>query len=126
MGSTFSGSVVAKMKTTCSGGSSTIFSRALNPAVVTMCASSMMKMRYREEAGEKPAWSRSSRVSSTPPWLAASSSVTSNVPPPPGPRPTQESHTPHGVDVGPCTQFSERARMRAEDVLPQPRGPLNR
>ena len=31
-----------------------------------------------------------------------------------------------GVDVGPCTQFSERARMRADDVFPQPRGPENR
>ena len=39
---------------------------------------------------------------------------------------TQESHTPHGVGVGPCSQFSERARMRADDVLPQPRGPENR
>jgi hypothetical protein len=28
--------------------------------------------------------------------------------------------------VGPCSQLSERARMRADDVLPQPRGPLNR
>ena len=37
-----------------------------------------------------------------------------------------ESQTPHGVGVGPCSQFSERARIRAEDVLPQPRGPENR
>ena len=37
-----------------------------------------------------------------------------------------ESHTPHGVAVGPWMQFSERARMRALEVLPQPRGPLNR
>lgn len=37
-----------------------------------------------------------------------------------------ESHTPHGVAVGPCTQFSERAKMRAEEVFPQPRGPENR
>ncbi|GAA3354318.1 hypothetical protein GCM10020366_10670 [Saccharopolyspora gregorii] len=33
---------------------------------------------------------------------------------------------PHGSGVGPCAQFSERARMRALDVLPQPRGPENR
>ena len=32
----------------------------------------------------------------------------------------------HGVGVGPRSQFSERARMRADDVLPQPRGPENR
>src|SRR5690349_10869177 len=37
-----------------------------------------------------------------------------------------ELHSPHGSGVGPFTQFSERARMRADDVLPQPRGPLNR
>ena len=33
---------------------------------------------------------------------------------------------PQGVSVGPCAQFRQRARMRAEVVLPQPRGPLNR
>jgi hypothetical protein len=43
--STFSGSVVAKTKTRWSGGSSTIFSRALKPCVVTMCASSTMNTR---------------------------------------------------------------------------------
>ncbi len=51
VGSTFSGSVVAKMKMRCSGGSSTILSRALNPAVVTMWASSTMNTRYRDSAG---------------------------------------------------------------------------
>ena len=43
--STLSGSVVANTKIRCSGGSSTILSSALKPAVVTMCASSTMKMR---------------------------------------------------------------------------------
>jgi hypothetical protein len=38
----------------------------------------------------------------------------------------QDSQTPQGVEVGPWAQFSERARIRAEDVLPQPRGPLKR
>src|SRR4051812_8967825 len=38
----------------------------------------------------------------------------------------QDAHTPHGSGVGPCSQLSERARMRALDVLPQPRGPENR
>src|ERR1700742_4775120 len=38
----------------------------------------------------------------------------------------QESHTPHGLAVGPCAQFNDRARMRADDVFPQPRGPENR
>jgi hypothetical protein len=43
-----------------------------------------------------------------------------------GARPTQESQTPQGVAVGPCSQFNERARMRADEVLPQPRGPENK
>ncbi|SKV24097.1 Uncharacterised protein [Mycobacteroides abscessus subsp. abscessus] len=52
--------------------------------------------------------------------------MTSTLPEPLGANATQDSHVPHGVEVGPCTQFRERARMRAEDVLPQPRGPENK
>ena len=33
---------------------------------------------------------------------------------------------PQGSGVGPFSQFRLRARMRALEVLPQPRGPLNR
>ena len=86
----------------------------------------MMKMRYRDCAGcvERAVAQFAGVVD--PPWLAASSSVTSTLPGPLGARATQESHTPHGVGVGPCSQFSERAMMRADDVLPQPRGPENR
>jgi hypothetical protein len=39
---------------------------------------------------------------------------------------THESHTPHGDTVGPCTQFSDAARILAIDVLPVPREPTNR
>src|SRR5271166_1425256 len=35
----------------------------------------------------------------------------------------QESHTPHGSGVGPFTQFSAFARMRAAVVFPTPRAP---
>src|SRR5438874_9045970 len=35
------------------------------------------------------------------------------------------SQTPHGSPVGPFTQFSARARIRAVVVLPTPRGPAN-
>ena len=52
--------------------------------------------------------------------------MTSMLPGPPVASCTQESQTPHGVGVGPCAQFRQRARMRALVVLPQPRGPLNR
>ena len=37
-----------------------------------------------------------------------------------------DGHSPHGSGVGPCTQLSDRARMRADEVLPPPRGPENR
>ena len=39
---------------------------------------------------------------------------------------TQESHTPHGSTVGPCTQFRHAARILAIEVLPVPREPTNR
>ena len=39
---------------------------------------------------------------------------------------TQWSHSPHGSGVGPSTQFRDAARMRALEVFPQPRGPLNK
>src|SRR5262245_5998158 len=48
------------------------------------------------------------------------------LPGPDGASATQESQTPQGSGVGPLTQFSERARILALDVLPHPRGPLNR
>ena len=35
----------------------------------------------------------------------------------------QASHMPHGSAVGPFSQFSARARIRAVVVLPTPRGP---
>ena len=41
---------------------------------------------------------------------------------------SQRAQRPQGSGVGPglATQLSERARMRALEVLPVPRGPLNR
>jgi RNA polymerase sigma-70 factor (sigma-E family) len=71
--------------------------------------------------GAKKARSRRSRASSTPPWLAASISMTSIDPGPSGASETHDVQTPQGVAVGPCSQFSERARIRADEVLPQPR-----
>jgi len=43
VGSTFCGSVVAKMNFTCAGGSSSVLSSALNACVVSMSTSSMSK-----------------------------------------------------------------------------------
>ena len=39
---------------------------------------------------------------------------------------THESHIPHGSGVGPFSQLSAFARIRAVLVLPVPRGPVNR
>jgi hypothetical protein len=39
---------------------------------------------------------------------------------------THDSHSPHGVTVGPFTQLSERARILASEVFPVPREPTNR
>ena len=59
-------------------------------------------------------------------WDAASISMTSSEPGPFGASDTHDAQVPHGSGVGPCSQFSERAMIRALEVLPQPRGPLNR
>ena len=39
---------------------------------------------------------------------------------------THDSQVPHGEVVGPCSQFSDAARIFAIDVLPVPREPTNR
>ena len=52
--------------------------------------------------------------------------MTSIEPGPPRASSTHDSQLPHGVEVGPFSQLSARAMMRALVVLPQPRGPENR
>ena len=37
-----------------------------------------------------------------------------------------DSHVPHGDGVGPSTQLTAFARMRAMEVFPVPRGPVKR
>ena len=44
-------SVVARMKSTWDGGSSSVFSRALNAPVDSICTSSMMYTRFLTEDG---------------------------------------------------------------------------
>jgi len=63
---------------------------------------------------------------STPVLLAASISITSNAEPFAIPRHT--SHTPQGSAVGTllAKQLSDFAKMRALDVFPVPRGPVNK
>ncbi len=79
---------------------------------------------WRPETGAKATLSRRSRMSSTELFDAASISMTSidvalAIA-------THDSHTPHGVTVGPCSQFRQAARILAIDVLPVPREPTNR
>ena len=52
--------------------------------------------------------------------------MTSNEPGPFATRSLQDWHKPHGFGVGPFSQLSERAMIRALEVFPQPRGPLNK
>ena len=62
-----------------------------------------------------------SRTLSTPVCVAASISSTSRSRP--SAISTHMSQMPHGSAVGPFSQFSARARMRAVVVLPTPRAP---
>ncbi len=125
---TFLLSVVAKMKVTWGGGSSSVFSSALNAFFESMWTSSMMNTRRRACIGRKRVASMISRTSSTPVRLAASISVTS------GCRSArmavQLAQTPHGSAVGPPfpsapMQFRQRPTMRAVVVLPTPRTPVS-
>src|SRR5687768_11535875 len=101
---TLCSSVVAIMKTTLGGGSSTVFKRALNDEVESMCTSSIMKILYRSRAGLMLMFSRIiSRILSTCVFDAASNSSTSIERL--SPISTQEGHgfgsvDLHGVRVG--------------------------
>ena len=84
----------------------------------------MMKTLWRLRTGMMPRPAMiTSRTLSTPVCVAASISRTSMSRP--SAISTQASQTPHGSAVGPFSQFSARARMRAVVVLPTPRGPAN-
>ena len=120
---TFCSSVVARMNMRCSGGSSSIFSRALKAEVDSMCTSSTIYTRFFTVVGENTASSRRARTFSTPLLEAASSSTTSITEPSAMPR--QAAHLPQGLPSTGCSQFTALARMRAQVVLPVPRVPIN-
>jgi hypothetical protein len=126
VGRTFSGFVVASTNTTCSGGSSSVFSSAFEAAALSICTSST-RYTFRFEVAPSPRWTLSvrSRMLSTLLFDAASSSNRSrNRSSAMAP---QFSQTPHGSPSAPrFRQFSALARMRAVVVLPVPRGPENR
>ena len=126
VGSTRCGSVVASTNTTCGGGSSNVFSSALNAAVESMWHSSTTYTFQRACTGAKRERSISSRMLSTPVFEAASISITSRAVP--AAIVVQSSQLPQGSGVGPSLlwQLSDRARILALEVFPVPRGPLNR
>ncbi len=123
VGSTFCGSVVASTKITWAGGSSSVFSSAFDAAVESMWTSSTMYTFCRPGV-PRAAWATRSRIASTPLLEAASSSWTSSEVPFAISR--QETQTPQGSPSRRSAQFSALARIRAVEVLPVPRGPLNR
>ena len=118
------GSVVQRTKTTCFGGSSSVFSSALNAGPVIMCASSTMYVLCLKCAGAYCTRSRRSRISSIPRLLAASISITSGAAP--LAISVQTSQSPQGSPSFAFGQFSALAKMRAMLVLPVPRGPEKR
>jgi hypothetical protein len=123
VGSTFCGSVVASTNTTWAGGSSSVFNSALDAGVESMWTSSTM-YTFQRPGVPNAARETRSRMASTPLLEAASSSCTSSDVP--CCTCTQESQTPHGSPFLRFVQLRALARMRAVDVLPVPRGPLNR
>ncbi len=70
-------SVVARINTTCAGGSSSVFSSALKASLVSMCTSSIMYTLYFAEVGAICTRSRNSLISSILRLLAASISMIS-------------------------------------------------
>ena len=98
----------------------------MKAAVESMWHSSITYTFQRACTGAKRERSISSRMLSTPVLEAASISITSRAMP--AAMAVHSSHWPQGSGVGsaPAMQLSDRARMRALEVLPVPRGPLNR
>lgn len=118
------GSVVAKIKMTCFGGSSSVFSSALNAPVDNICTSSIIYTLYFATVGAYFTFSRISLISSTPLLLAASISRTSGIEP--SVVPLQISHSLQGSPSWPCSQLIAFAKIFAALVFPVPLGPENK
>src|SRR5699024_4019567 len=110
------GSVVAKINTTCFGGSSNVFNSALNALVEIICTSSIIYTLQGTALGAYFTVSRISRMSSTPVFDAASISITSEIEPSKIPR--HASHSLQGSSVGIFSQLSVCAKIFAALVFP--------
>ena len=118
-------SVVARMNMTCWGGSSRVFRKALKAAVESMCTSSMINTLYLPTWGGIRVCSISVLMFSTELLLAASSSKMFIE------RPSLNAlQFSHSLQASPSAVGDEQlmalAKMRAQVVLPTPRGPQNR
>ena len=132
---TFCGSVVARMKMACSGGSSRVLRNAFSAAWLSMCTSSMMYTLYLPTVGGYFTISMMALRSSTPLLDAASSSMQStNLP---SRIASQLAQCPQGmvlpsprsapgVPGSPSMQLTALARILAVLVLPVPWVPENR
>jgi hypothetical protein len=120
----FCGSVVASRNLTCSGGSSSVFSSALN-AASTACALRRSGRPCTCRATACTARSRSARARRPRRCWRRRRSPAGRCS---GRRRCrrQVAHSPHGSALVPCSQFSDLAKMRAMVVLPTPRVPVNR
>jgi hypothetical protein len=118
------GSVVARMNTTWAGGSSRLFSSAFDAPRLSMWTSSRMTTLRLPEV-PRGMRSMSSRMSATP-LLEAASSSTSQSTMRPWSTASQFGQVPQGSPALGASQLRTLARMRAVDVFPVPRGPLNR
>ena len=118
-------SVVARIKITYDGGSSSVFNSALNAAGESMCTSSMMYTLYRPSLGGYSTSPISSRISSTRLFDAASISMTFMEFP--AAIAAHDAQEPQGLpSSNGCSQLTAAAKILATVVLPVPRVPVNR
>ena len=117
----FWGSVVAKIKITCLGGSSSVFSNALNAPFESIWTSSIIYILYFDCVGKCLIFSRKSLTSSIPLLDAASISIISKF------RSILFIQSWQGLYMSfECEQLIVFANILATEVLPVPCGPQNK
>ena len=125
VGKTLCFSVVARINKAWWGGSSSVFRNALKAAELSICTSSMINTLYFPIGGGIRTWSISERISSTELLEAASSSWMLYE------RCSLKAlHDSHSLQASPSAvgfrQLIVLAKIRAQEVLPTPRGPQKR
>ena len=121
-----SGSVVARINFTYSGGSSNVLSNALKASRVSICTSSMIKILKRPILGWYFVCSIKSLISSILRLDAPSSSIISIWLILCGFAAMQFGHSPQGLEQGPLSHCKALAKILALEVFPLPRNPENK